>query len=216
MRNWGNVNYKKGTCCEKYELWLGSAGGATVGTGFDRCLLLGNLAAHGKQSAGPLVRGGRKDQDASYLAAGHPARGHSRGGLWADCSGFCTNLRISEDSEGGHFWQLIMADTGDQTSQTFSSWMCWRRGGLGLGLSREEQLKRGSVEVVALPMLSGQTSPASSWCSTIRPYNDVIKDIGGVTTDTQRVNYWPYAFHWLSSSISFKILQINIYWPLKR
>ena len=58
-----------------------------------------------------------------------------------------------------------------------------------MGLSREEQLKRGSVEVVALPMLSGQTSPASSWCSTIRPYNDVIKDIGGVTTDTQRVKY---------------------------
>ena len=81
-----------------------------------------------------------------------------------------------------------MSDTGDN-SQTFSSWMCWRRGGLGAGLSREEQLKRGSIEVVALPMLSGQTSPASSWSSSIRPYNDVIKDIGGVTTDTQRINY---------------------------
>ena len=82
-----------------------------------------------------------------------------------------------------------MSDTGGDYSQTFSSWMCWRRGGLGPGLSREEQLKRGSIEIVALPMLSGQTSPPSSWASGIRPYNDVIKDIGGVTTDTQRINY---------------------------
>ena len=81
-----------------------------------------------------------------------------------------------------------MADTGDH-SQTFSSWMCWRRGGGvgGSGLSREEELRRGSIEVVALPMISGQTN--QSWSATIRPYNDVIKDIGGVTTATQRIVY---------------------------
>ena len=40
-----------------------------------------------------------------------------------------------------------MADRG-VFNQTFSSWMCWRRG--GSMLSREEQLKKGSVEVILL------------------------------------------------------------------
>ena len=55
------------------------------------------------------------------------------------------------------------------------------------GLSRAEELKRGSIEIVALPMISGQAN--QSWSTSIRPYNDVIKDIGGVTTDTQRIVY---------------------------
>ena len=108
---------------------------------------------------------------------------------WEVGRGQCVilNLRISEDSRARRFGQFIMADTGEY-NQTFSSWMCWRRAGLGSVLSREEQLKRGSVEMVALPMLSGKTNPASSWTSSILPYNDVIKDIGGITTDTQRIN----------------------------
>ena len=66
-----------------------------------------------------------------------------------------------------------------------SYWMCWRRS----PVTREEELRSGMVEMVELPMLGG-TDPSCrpTWAAGLPAYTDMVRDIGGLTTDTRQIH----------------------------